>query len=274
MQVSNLAGNHVEVEPQVKNTFLTFPENAKHRALRQVNTDPVDPDSRGLPLLQLPSCSSYAGSDVDTAEPLDAQDVGCGSSDPGSSVDICSTPESTPRYAQSPSPWSDGPPATPEVPAVVSYEYHAWPIAWTPDGYPYYGYPYYGYPYVWPEMAAPQPTAPAAQVITLRMQDASTGLGIDVAPTAEGLLIERVLPRGMVESLNRTFNTSKKTSSSAAARTLVPGNVIISVNGRTTIPEMLHFCRTGTLLKIGVRSEAAGGEGLHKWGVERLHSCK
>jgi len=229
------------VQVQIKNTFIdTVEMQPKPRVLRKHNTDPDQPTSRGLPLLQLPE-PSYEGSDVDTAEPLDAKDIGCGSSDPGSSI-VCSTPESTPRHAQSPSPWTT--PATPEMTGYVPYDY-----AWAAQDWQYTGYQY-AVEYAW---TPPPPTVPVTSTIMLR---AETVLGIDVELLTIGnqaaLRVVRVLPLGSVEALNRSHFASKNSTGRNSDRTLVPGDLIVAVNSSNTLHGMVSELHSKKLLQIFV----------------------
>lgn len=114
---------------------------------------------------------------------------------------------------------------------------------------------------------------------TLRLDD-QVGLGIDMMPLSSkcAWLVQGILPHGAVEAWNKQCLVGNR-----CVKMVLPGDVVLSVNGKSDCPGMLEQCKERMLLKmtlarvpsehgnmgaLAVHSRLSGAEG------ERLHASK
>lgn len=109
---------------------------------------------------------------------------------------------------------------------------------------------------------------------TLRLAD-DVGLGLDVLrpPCDSFLAVQQILPKGAIEAWNRQCVEGNTVST----KSVLPGDVIVGINGASGCPGMLQECREKRLLKLSLMrpsseklSEAFAQEDedeLHAWSL-------
>lgn len=84
--------------------------------------------------------------------------------------------------------------------------------------------------------------------VTVRLAT-SFGLGLDVATEVLGhmLMVRRVVPEGAMDAWNRQCSDD---ASPRSKKSVVPGDFVVDVNGRTNCQAMLEECKGKSLLKM------------------------